>query len=1085
VPELPLTHQLISASAGSGKTFTLVTRLIRLLASGVAPERILALTFSRAAAGEIFDALVKRLAEAALTAGAAAREAALAPPLPGYEPQQFCALLRALLRQMHRSAIGTLDSFFIRIIGAFPYEFGLSGELTILENHDLRREKELLLREILHRNIGGSAGDAEATALFLEAFKQATFGSEVKNVRDQLEQFTTMAHSLLLEAPAAQLWGDPAQIWPDGCAWLQIHDIDPALELTELRQSLSRLDLELAQQQVWDELIVLIQSFHRDSVPVLPKHKSHLFWKLLEAHAQLVAGDATVVVARRKQPLAPELCRNCERLVRYLVGTVLHSKLQTTRGLYEIVRRYEQAYARRLRRHGKLTFADVTLLLANGSGLSGDCEAGPDRLYIDYRLDSSYDHWALDEFQDTSRNQWLVIANLVDEIVQDDSRRRSLFVVGDVKQAIHGWRGGDPALMTELQQRYNTGSTARLAKAELYQSWRSSRHVLGAVNQVFANLGRVSRLPPAVRQRWLDPPAPLWVEHEAARPDLDGYATLLQLPYNAGTAEAAAQRYAVAAAILLELQPWTRDLSTAVLVRNNRTGVAVAEALRAAGVPAAWDGDLAIADNPLCAALLALLSFAEHPGDSFAWNHLLMTPLAPLLVRGRRRVDKGELADELLDSLYRDGFKQTLELWAQRLQTHFQLDAFSRRRLVQLLGAAQNFDAGGNRNCLDFVDFVQSYTVRDLPGEAMVRVMSMHRSKGLGFDLVLLPDLQSGSITSIGQLNVAAERQLSPQHGIRWILELPCKDIVRADPVLIQHLERRELDSCFEELCLLYVAMTRAKQGLYMISTAPGPGSQSLHMSSLLVSGLGDACPPSRAAAAAGSYQNSEIVYAAGNRRWYEVSGAAAPTPSQPTLLLPPLPPSSRTAAPPLVRHLPQPPLLPTADAAALFYAATGTAMQAVSAATEFVRNLQWLPPTAATDLPAMLKQLLPAERHADCLAMIVQLLQDADIREHFYVSSSSVAPQLWRQRAFEVVIDQQWISGTLHRVVIEAAPTAQVHGARYLHIVANPGGSAGLPAARQHWQPELQLYRRIVAMLLELPESKVTATLAIISADS
>ena len=106
-----------------------------------------------------------------------------------------------------------------------------------------------------------------------------------------------------------------------------------------------------------------------------------------------------------------------------------------------------------------LSFNDAQYLLtANKSAGSGlvitrDVDA-QDRLYIDYRLDCQLDHWLLDEFQDTSDLQWAVLHNLLDEILQDDSGRRSLFYVGDVKQSIYRWRGGNPRLFGAILDHY-------------------------------------------------------------------------------------------------------------------------------------------------------------------------------------------------------------------------------------------------------------------------------------------------------------------------------------------------------------------------------------------------------------------------------------------------------------------------------------------------------------------------------------------------------------------------------------------------------------------------------------------------------
>jgi ATP-dependent helicase/nuclease subunit A len=84
------------------------------------------------------------------------------------------------------------------------------------------------------------------------------------------------------------------------------------------------------------------------------------------------------------------------------------------------------------------------------------------RLYIDYRLDCKLDHWLLDEFQDTSDLQWEVLRNLADEILQDASGQRSFFYVGDVKQAIYGWRGGNARLFGKILEQYRGRSSRSL-----------------------------------------------------------------------------------------------------------------------------------------------------------------------------------------------------------------------------------------------------------------------------------------------------------------------------------------------------------------------------------------------------------------------------------------------------------------------------------------------------------------------------------------------------------------------------------------------------------------------------------------------
>ena len=127
-------HVMILASAGSGKTYALTNRFVALLAAGARPERIVALTFTRKAAGEFFDEILNKLARAASDerfASQLAREL----ELPQLEPVNFLQMLRAVVDAMPRLRLGTLDGFFGRIARAFPLELGLTGDFEVLQEH--------------------------------------------------------------------------------------------------------------------------------------------------------------------------------------------------------------------------------------------------------------------------------------------------------------------------------------------------------------------------------------------------------------------------------------------------------------------------------------------------------------------------------------------------------------------------------------------------------------------------------------------------------------------------------------------------------------------------------------------------------------------------------------------------------------------------------------------------------------------------------------------------------------------------------------------------------------------------------------
>ena len=1081
---MPIQHKIIAASAGSGKTFRLVSRLLRLLATTDAgqplttPERIVALTFSRAAAGEIFDSLVLRLANAAADEHGAAEEARSNVDMPRLTQTDFRRLLRAVISSMHLSPIGTLDSFFVRILKSFPLEFGIAGNFTILGDHELAVQKDSVFRELL-RSGQGATSRAEQRS-FLESFKLATFGTEVKSVRELLDQFTSDAHELYLRAPSAALWGNQSAIWPDGCEWLDGPEVDTAAAAGALLHRLDTADVPPDQRTPWADFIELATAMSPQAAAPLPNSKSHLFWKLLDVTDELKHGTAELTVNRRKVTLDAELCRAAYELLRHIVRCCLAHKLAMTQGLCDIMQSYEAEYATRLRSTGKMTFSDITVLLGNtldqqqGRVLTRSLIPNADRLYIDYRLDGAFDHWALDEFQDTSRTQWSVVSNLVDEAIQDSAGTRSFFAVGDVKQAIYGWRGGDSRLMQELLDRYNGSGIPVIDTETLAQSWRSCEAVLNAVNGVFDHLAEADDLPVEVVERWRDPT--VWQPHQAAK-TFDGYAALFELPYEKGASanDVLQKKLGLLAELLQQIKPWQNRLSVAILVRSNTTGANVAEGLREHGVPAAWDGDTAIADNPVVAALLALLRFAEHPGDSFAWQHVLMTPLRRCLP-APGQTQKQDTSLSVLHSVHERGFEHTFAVWIERLRAHERMDPFSLRRCSDLLAAAREFDATASRSCLDFVGFVESYTVRDMPSEHAVRVMTMHRSKGLGFDIVVLPDLESGGLTTIGQQGVSIARGDGPGARPQWVLSMPRKDIVRADPVLQQHLQRCEHEACFEELCLLYVAMTRAKQGLYMITAGRGPSSKTLYPATLITRLLADGARSPLPWSASGAL----LLYRSGSPTWFH----AAPVAEQPEAdasswyELPEA--ASQHPRRSHVRRLPSQAEDSARQASSLFSLSSKRRRELGSLVHALFEQLQWLD---SEPLPAVLARWRDhvhprAELAADAETLFTRAMAADEVRAVFTRPSDS-APKLWREKSFEILHDEAWVSGTFDRVHLSTDSDGRYCSASLFDFKTDRVETEPeLADAIARYTPQITQYRLVLERLLGLSRDHVRAAL-------
>ncbi|MBN1460323.1 MAG: UvrD-helicase domain-containing protein, partial [Armatimonadetes bacterium] len=820
-------HEAISASAGSGKTFQLAHRYLRLLTAGVEPDRIAALTFSRKAAGEIFDSIIEYLCQASSGQDAAEVTSTRLGTF-GIQPAEYTRMLRQLLRNLHRLHIGTLDSFTVGILRSFPFELGIPPGISLMEagGAEALTVQQKVLSD-LYRS-GTRPGDEDSG--LLEAFVQASFGKSEKKVEDNLAALIGQYHTYYRLLPERESWGEPNTIWPSGSAWSNTTE-----NSGKARDTLMRL---LEEQGASDKVTARFSDFATVAAAYTARSTwsaplSYIFGRLLDATGELRAGSATIMTDRSKTTFEGEAARCLLALIARVVNTEIEKAIQKTRGSYAFLGQYNTEYERLTRSSGSLTFEDAQFVLTQANTSSGGAtisrmQGAEGRLYVDYRLDARLDHWLLDEFQDTSDLQWDILSNLTEEILQDDTGQRSFFFVGDVKQAIYGWRGGNPRLFGMLLDKY--GDT--IQKRDLVESQRSCPEIVEMVNKVFGALPRENeKLPGIAVNQW----ERFWQPHRSAKTPskLKGVAALLEPPCDGGDYKPTREdRYRVVADLLDEIEPLSRGLSIAILVRSNANGKAIVEYLRAhcPGLPVVHEGRAAIVDNPVVSALLSLVKYAAHPGDMFTWRHLQMTPIqAPIKVR---RLGIETLSRRLLHQIHSTGFRGLFEDWGNALDASSPLDDFGRERLRQLLTAAGEFDASGSRDCNAFLSFIDKYELHETAGNDYVRVMTIHQSKGLGFDVVILPELDDSSLATAREVSMLMGRQ--SEAAPAWLLANPAHGIADADPELAHALEDANSAASFESLCLLYVAMTRAKQGLYVVTSFPGKSSKKFDQQALL-----------------------------------------------------------------------------------------------------------------------------------------------------------------------------------------------------------------------------------------------------------
>lgn len=1058
-----LRHKLIAASAGSGKTYQLVRRYLHLLACGEQPSRITAVTFTRKAAGEFVNRILRSLSDLAeddAKADAFVRE--LTPP-PEH-PADFKRVLKEVIRDLPRLRLGTIDSFFATVAACFPLELGQPVGATVMSEEEAKRAKSQVITQLLARLY--REHDRNAARLLLEAFKQATFGNEEKKVLDTLNDWLGEGHDLWHECEDATRWGQPEAIWPraqhgDAAIWNAMPTVSEALDAFIAAFDASTLKHKSA-VTAWQNIQEQAATLRLGQSP--PTSLATLLTKLAEIRAGLKAGDGKMkyYCEWAFQGRAAEAVLN---FLLTVVGRELHTRCQRTQGIRSVIDAYESDYANTVRSRGRLSFADLARLLARtqGDGSWADDESRAD---LWYRMDGRVDHWLFDEFQDTSAQQWSIMRSLVDEVLQDPEGHRSFFAVGDVKQSIYLWRKAEPQLFDHVLNAYQDNGKHGIVPDTLAKSWRSSSQVLDFVNGVFSDEALLREmLGDACLKHWKFTP------HTAAR-DLQGVGALVQ-PQQAQGEEEQNDEMAVCAALLRQLQPTRRQLSCAVLVRSNKAATTMTEYLRE-------HTDLEVMsqseehpaeDNPATAAILAALQLAAHPGDRFALEHLRMTPLAPLFITDD---DWRAQVNATLEAVQADGFASAVELWAERVLAACG-DAFTNRRVEKLSDIAAEFDDTGSRNIDEFIEFARGYGVRTGGTLSAVQVMTVHKSKGLEFDIVLVPVSENKSLANADASGLIVKRDgLAPAD---WVLQFPTKPYVELDPVLAAQKQAMDDEAGFEALCRLYVAMTRAQRALYVVVPRPPKKDDTINASHLLRATLG-----TDAIDEVIEDVGVEWLRVFGDTQWFESIPVKDAKPEVAPLCV------GEVLGALLKRHQPMPKRRTpsgeeafTVKGSVLFSLGRETGRNLGTLVHQMMEQVAWIDEdfdeaTIVARWQALRLDQQPAFDRAQ--EQVLAVLRSMTCRDAFTKPGSHT--KLWRERPFDLVQDDgEWITGTIDRVNIACDASGKALSATIIDFKTDDvRDEAMMQEKLAGYAPQIALYRLAVSRLTGLPADKIEAKL-------
>lgn len=870
---------VVSASAGTGKTWLLIARLLRLLLAGNPPSSILAITFTEKASAEILERLRLRLQtwthigeEQLLN-----ELAEIGIPAPSAHITAARLLYGQLLGSDEDVQVVTFHSFCAELLRHLPFDSEAPIGFEILsETWELRQTalKQLYINAI------------KDASLFAALQTLTTLSTSLNNTEKALDGFLNYANDWRSFTEGAD---EPAEFAAERLHNRMGGNLDkPIILSAKLKERLSAYAdlLRLADRSNDVEIIAAINSLTEDKDDIevneqilsdlkLPfftdagKRRSNTI-KISKSFADRLNehGSSADVFAK----LATELATAVEEIEdRFLaaqtlrINTAWYTAGSALLDIYEQLKRNRQA----------LDFSDL-------EWFAGRLAQTPPAQYY---LSKKIRHVLIDEFQDTNPSQWRLLEPLLEEMASQDSDG-SLFIVGDVKQSIYGFRRANPQLQVEVGNWLVKNMNGK--RYTMDKSRRSSPEIINLVNQVFTNSayrnqlsefrehnttigisGAVKRLPFYPKTERQEVPA--WREILEQAPAADNDPSQFE-------AQAAAAQITA-----LINQPTPIHISSdqtrqanygdvLILLRTRKHIGHFEEALRQVGIPYISSAADSALESSEVKDVLALLSFLLEPHDNLSLAQVLRSPIfaaadadlttlaetvaqnkspswfdaigalradAPLWKRCHRLLSRWlNLRDavpthDLLDDVYHKG--ELIQRY--RMSVPIEEADFTEEQLSNLLNYALEFDSGRYPDIRSFLLYIEkraayyaSYASQQRPptgdagsGSNHVRILTIHQAKGLEAPIVFLADCGKHSRPKSRAYNALVVWPGDRDKPTDFVLLPPSRS---SDDHTAALLETRRQREDREENNLLYVAITRARQYLFVSGSGNADDSE-------------------------------------------------------------------------------------------------------------------------------------------------------------------------------------------------------------------------------------------------------------------
>jgi ATP-dependent helicase/nuclease subunit A len=862
----PTASAFVSANAGSGKTHVLVQRVIRLLLSGVPPEKILCITFTKAAAANMAERVFSTLGHWVTLDDAALDDAIRAAGIP-----HPTARLRREARKLFACAletpgglkVQTIHALCTRLLQQFPFEANVPARFAVIDERDQTDMMERANLKVLleaARDPESATGRALLTAMASAA--DVTFKEVVREAclsRDHFMAWTDEAGGA--EVAAAQM--------------AAVLGVDAADRIEDVETEI--LDGPFLPRSRWDDIAFALEDGTKsdnDQAERLRAAKAFSGGAQVDAYLGVFLTDEKLprkaVLTKKFCDHNPSVARLFENEAQRLGGLIETRRAVTVRdrtaALLHIATAAAANYRREKQERGLLDYEDLidkTLAMLNRV-TSG---------WVHYKLDRGIDHVLIDEAQDTSPRQWDIVAHIISEFTAGEGAReglnRTIFAVGDEKQSIFSFQGAAPhefdARRRELHRKF-TAAGLKFDPVSFTYSFRSGAAILHSVDHVFreadiyrsihsVDIGHplhhaLGDAGPSLIELWDLAEADDRQDIEGWRAPFDGVAVTSPEVKLARRIQAEIRRL-VESGTLTGHEGERRPLrygDVLILVRRRGNAFdAVIQALKHANIPVAGADRLKLTEHIAIIDLMNLADALLLPQDDLALAVALKSPLFgldddDLLVLASDR--KGSLRRALAaHAATNEKFKAVLHRFEAcaaraRNETPFAFYGWllggdgGRARILRRLGLEANdaldeflelalgYERKAPASLQGFMAWLRSADTevkRDMEiSRDEVRVMTVHGAKGLEASVVFMVDTTS-SPSDTQRLRLIHVPRGNGGEVVVWAgrkADDP-RPVIEARKAMLEETED-------EYRRLLYVAMTRAADRLIVGGCMPG-----------------------------------------------------------------------------------------------------------------------------------------------------------------------------------------------------------------------------------------------------------------------